>query len=229
MNIACYIRNKTVLDQLQAILASIGFTSENFQTDTALLRHASREDVDLIIVDLALGMREGEGLFSWLRFRPGEHAPVMILSPARDAETVAYALDAGADDFLARPFEPIELIARIHALLRRGNRKPVGRTIIQLAGFTLNRASSTASYLSQAIQLTPREFSMAWLFFSSPGTYLSRETIGSAIWNANIEIAGRTIEQHAYKLRKKMQLGEERGVLLRTAYGTGYRLQLVRP
>lgn len=226
MNIACYVRNNTVLDQIRATFTAIGFSCDCFSTDTALLRHISRQSYDLVVVDLALNVRDGDGIFSWLSCRSAEHAPVLILSPIRDAETVAFALNSGADDFLGRPFEPIELVARTHALLRRSSRRVVQRSI-DLAGFSLNRETNIVAYHGTPIPLTPREFSMAWLFFSSPGIYISRETIGRAIWNVDSEIAGRTIEQHVYKLRKKLQLGEERGVVIRTTYSEGYRLQVM--
>jgi DNA-binding response OmpR family regulator len=68
---------------------------------------------------------------------------------------------------------------------------------------------------------------MAWLFFSSPGVYFSRNTISIAIWGVNRDIANRTIEQHVYKLRKKLKLGVERGLIIRADYTQGYRLELL--
>ncbi|MDB5770341.1 MAG: transcriptional regulatory, terminal family protein [Burkholderia sp.] len=109
--------------------------------------------------------------------------------------------------------------------MRRSGRRQA-RRIIELSGFTLDGETSRFSYQGVAIEITPREFTMAWLLFSSPGVYISRETIGAAIWGVGSEIAGRTIEQHVYKLRKKLQLGAERGVSIRTAYSHGYRLEL---
>ncbi len=67
---------------------------------------------------------------------------------------------------------------------------------------------------------------MAWLFFSSPGTYISRETLGTVIWSTDSEVAGRTIEQHVYKLRKKLLIDGRQVVVIRTAYSQGYRLDL---
>jgi DNA-binding response OmpR family regulator len=155
----------------------------------------------------------------------GGSTPVLVICEVRNAEWVADALNAGADDFMIRPYEPIELLARINAIRRRSNRTLVGRTI-ELAGITLDRETNKFSYKSVPIEVTPREFTMAWLLFSTPGIYVSRETIGTAIRGLNSEIAGRTIEQHVYKLRKKLQMGTERGVTIRTAYNQGYRLEL---
>ena len=149
----------------------------------------------------------------------------MILSAICNAELVASALDSGADDFLVRPYDAVELIARMNALLRRCASSNT-RRMIEFFDFSLDRETAKFRYRDIHISLTPREFSMAWLFFSSPGIYISRETIGSVIWNTDSEIAGRTIEQHVYKLRKKLQIDSKQIVMIRTAYSQGYRLEL---
>jgi DNA-binding response OmpR family regulator len=202
-----------------------GFTCERFASETILLRTLRRRSFDFVVIDVGLSAKDGEYIFSWLNCRSGDATPVMILSPQRNAELAAAALNAGADEFMTRPFDPVEFTARINAVLRRAKRHPPRRTV-ELAGFTGDRDSEQFSYAGRPIELTPREFSMAWLFFCSPGIYISRETIGTAIWGVDSKIAGRTIEQHVYKLRKKMELGPQRGLIIRTAYSQGYRLEV---
>jgi DNA-binding response OmpR family regulator len=225
MDIACYIRNDALFSQVKGILARAGFESTHFVSETALLRACRHRNFDLILIDMGENTAESDGIVSWLNCRSGNNTPVIVLSTVRSANLVAFSLDAGADDCIGGHFEPIELIARVHALLRRCNRKSV-RRVIELNGFILDREANSFSYQGTPIELTPREFTMAWLFFSTPGIYISRETIGTAIWGVDSEIAGRTIEQHVYKLRKKLQLGPQRGILIRTAYSQGYRLEL---
>jgi DNA-binding response OmpR family regulator len=225
MNIACHIRNDSVFELVQMVLSRAGFVCERYPSETILLRNVRRREFDFILVDIGLDVRSGENIFSWLTCRSGDSTPVIIISSVKNAELVADALNSGADDFLVRPFEPVELIARIRAVLRRSGKRQARRTI-ELAGFLLERDNTRFSYQGEPIELTSREFTMAWLLFSSPGVYISRETIGTAIWGMEGEIAGRTIEQHVYKLRKKLQLGPERGIIIRTAYNQGYRLEL---
>jgi DNA-binding response OmpR family regulator len=225
MSIATHIRNETFLDQVRTVLLRAGFKCENFPTELALIRGIRRNSFDLILIDVPTEPKDDDPILTWLNCRLADNTAVMVTSAIRNPFMTAMLLNCGADDFIVRPFEPIEFIARVHALLRRTKRRPANPTI-DLAGFSLDRDAAKFSFRGAPIELTPREFSIAWLLFSAPGIYISRETISLTIWNSNSDIAGRTIEQHVYKLRKKLQLGPERGVILRTAYNHGYRLEV---
>ena len=226
MSIAAHIRNETFLGQVRQVLLRAGFKCENFPTEIAFLRGIRRNNFDLILIDVPAEPKDDDPILSWLNCRTGDNTAVMVTSSIRNPFMAAMLLNCGADDFIVRPFEPIEFIARVNAVLRRTKRRQVNPTI-ELAGFSLDRDAAKFTFQGTVIELTPREFSIAWLLFSAPGIYISRETISLTIWNADSEIAGRTIEQHIYKLRKKLQLGPERGVILRTAYNQGYRLEVM--
>ena len=228
MNIACLIRNASVLELVRAAFKQAGFNCIHYPSEVLMFRALLRQEFDLILVDFATAPSADDTILSWLNCRAVSDTPVLGLSPVRDAQLTVLVLGSGADDLLVRPFETVELVARTNALIRRCNRRTVRRRI-ELAGFTLDRDNSRFAYQGTPIDLTSREFGLAWMFFSSPGVFISRETIGTSLWSADSEVAGRTIEQHVYKLRKKLQLGPERGVAIRTAYGQGYRLELTAP
>jgi DNA-binding response OmpR family regulator len=224
MHTACYIRCDEAYSQLQPVLETAGFVCERFVNETSLLLTLRRQSFDLILVDTE--SLDEKSFYSWLGCRTGETAPLVLLSPASSGSQIALALDAGADDFIRRPIDPVELIARLHAVLRRYHKTTV-RSTVELLGFALDRGACRLLDRGVPVDLTPREFAMAWLFFSSPGVYLSRETISAMIWGVESGIANRTIEQHVYMLRKKLSLCAERGVRIRAAYTKGYRLELV--
>ncbi|HEY8608100.1 MAG TPA: response regulator transcription factor [Noviherbaspirillum sp.] len=226
MSIAVYIRNESFLDHVRRVLLRAGFKCEHFATEIAFMRGLRRSEFELILIDVPVEPSDDDAILSWLNCRPVDNTPVLVTSPLKNAFVAALYLNSGADDFLYRPFEPIEFIARTHALLRRVRRRSA-RTRIELAGFHLDREAARFQYRGEPIELTPREFSIAWLLFSSPGVFISRETISVTIWSTDSEVAGRTIEQHIYKLRKKLCLGPDRGVVLRTAYNQGYRLEVL--
>jgi DNA-binding response OmpR family regulator len=225
MRIACYIRCDKVFNEVQGVLSRAGFECEHFQSEIPLLRSLRRRGFDLIMVDTEGDVLDEKRIYSWLNCRTGESTPVVLLSSAYCARTIALALEAGADDYISRPVDPDVLIARLNAVLRRCSRK-TPRRVVEMLDFSLDKDACRLLDHGVAVDLTPREFAMAWLLFSSPGTFLSRETISVAIWGVECEIARHTIEQHVYKLRKKLNLGVERGVQIRTAYTKGYCLEI---
>jgi len=227
MIIACYVHDEKMARALHEVLTVARLQFEICASESSFLRAIRRESYDLILVDTGTEREAEERFFSWLNCRSGASTPVIMFSDVYSPSRVARALEAGADDFVAKPFDPLELAARINAIIRRCKRSYSEKTI-SLAGFVLDQDRGTLLDCGVPIELTPREFTMAWLLFASPGIYLSRETISMAIWGVDRDIANRTIEQHVYKLRKKMQLSAERGITIRTGYTQGYRLELVR-
>jgi DNA-binding response OmpR family regulator len=223
-SIGCYVRGDGLYVRLHAILVQAGFDCERFPSENSLSRMLGRRQFNLLIIDIGDHLDDSEDFVSWLNCRTGDSTPVMALSGAGAPELAALALNAGAEDFLAAPFAAVEVIARIRAVIRRHSPR-AARRAIALGRFSLDREASSILYDGDPVELTPREFTMAWLFFSSPGVFISRGTIGASIWSADSEVAGRTIEQHVYKLRKKLLLGPERGVIIRTSYSQGYRLE----
>ncbi len=223
--IGCYIRSDAGYERIKHMLEMASYECQRFPSENTLLRMTGRRNLVMLIIDIGTDLSAAEWFSSWLNCRSGDRTPIIALSGAASPDLSVLALDSGADDFLHMHFEPVEALARIRAAIRRSNPVGLSRTIA-LEGFVLDREASRISYDNEVIELTPREFTMAWLFFSSPGIYISRSTIGSTIWSADSEIAGRTIEQHVYKLRKKLELGPERKVTIRTAYSQGYRLEI---
>jgi DNA-binding response OmpR family regulator len=224
MTIACYIRDEKVADSTLELLAHAGLDCEAFSTETALLRSMQRRSYALILVDVGMESHAEQRIFSWLSCRTGDCAPLIVMSDNCSAERVANVLDAGADDFIAKPIEAVELVARLRAVLRRRKNQSAGKTV-EFGGYRLDMGAGTLTFHGNLIELTAREFNIAWLLFSSSGQYLSRETISVAVWGVSSEVANRTIEQHVYMLRKKLQLSKTRGVTIRTGYAQGYRLE----
>lgn len=222
-SIGCYVRSDSLFAKLQSTLQGAGFSCERFASENSLSRMLSRREFVLLMIDIGNHRDDSEDFVSWLNCRTGNSTPVIALSHGTP-EMAALALNAGADDFIGAQFEAVEAIARVRAVIRRHHPNMARRTIA-LGKFTLDRDAASAAYDGVPVELTPREFTMAWLFFSSPGVFISRSTMGASIWSADSEVAGRTIEQHIYKLRKKLQLGADRRVIIRTSYSQGYRLE----
>lgn len=227
MKSVCYILDDSIFQQIRIVLELFGFSCERFTSDMSALCALRRYDYDLVVVEMGADLSCRDRIFSWLSCATCDSAPIVLLSSIHNAQRTAAAFDAGADDIMYLPLEPIEFAARLTALLRRSNRQH-SHHLIELAGFSLDHEAGVFLDHGDSVELTRREFSMAWLFFSMPDIYISREKISNSIWGTSSDIANRTIEQHVYKLRKKLRLSAERGVIIRTAYTQGYRLELAR-
>jgi two-component system, OmpR family, response regulator MprA len=183
------------------------------------LQLARDESLDLIVLDIMLpGM---DGMEVCRRLRLGTSVPILMLT-ARDAvrERIA-GLDSGADDYLVKPFDFDELLARIRALLRRTQSTSEG--VLAFAGLQLDTRTREAERSGRIIQLTAREYELLLLFLRHPRQVLTRDRILACVWS-DIGVDSNTIEVHIARLRDKLEAdGEVR--LIQTVRGAGYALR----
>jgi DNA-binding response OmpR family regulator len=224
MRIAFHIRCDETYKEINTVLAHAGFDCVQFKEITTLMRLIDRQPFDLVLFDTE-GTDENF-LRAWVGCRADEK-PLILMTPDWTGEQVAYAFDSGVEDVMRREIDPAEMVARVHAVLRR-HYLIDGRdqAEINLRGYTLKRKGNVVLNRGTPVNITPREFSLAWILFSSPGVHLTRQTICAALWSADDEIAGHSVEQHVYQLRKKLGLTLERGAVIRAIYNRGYRFDL---
>jgi len=206
-------------DGIRAGLKQSGFAVDWAQDGLAAKLALETEAYALLILDLGLPKLSGTDLLNWLRGRELK-LPVLILT-ARDRVSDRVAgLNAGADDYLIKPFDLDELIARLNALLRR-SASPVTLTL-QHAGIELVPATHQVSKNGQAIELSAREFSLLHELLANVGRVLSREQLENHLYGWGEEVESNSVEVHIHHLRKK--LGPE---LIRTLRGVGYVIDKV--
>ncbi|MGE7991243.1 response regulator [Pseudomonas sp. NPDC089554] len=176
------------------------------------------ERFDLVLLDLGLPRRDGLALLRDLRARPDADVPVLILT-ARDATRDRIeGLDAGADDYLVKPFDVDELKARIRALLRRSQGRAQPR--LEQAGVSLDPARHEVLYHGQPVNLTPMEFQLLHQLLARPGTVLTRERLADTLYGWHESGPGNTLEVLIHNLRRKLDSG-----LIRTVRGVGYLIE----
>jgi DNA-binding response OmpR family regulator len=212
-------------DEVIAELVRMGLEEARFTVEVARdgnsgLERALEGEYALIILDLMLPGQDGWSICAALRARR-RAVPILMLT-ARDAvEDRVRGLDAGADDYLPKPFDFVELRARVRALLRRDK---VNRTrVIRIADLTIDTGSSRVWRAGQEIRLTPREYTLLEALAANEGRVLTRELIQGRVW-LDEESFPHTVNVHINSLRRKIDAGHELK-LIQTVHGMGYTLR----
>ena len=192
------------------------------QDGDAALYQASINDFDLIVLDVLLPHRDGFEVCRELRAR-GDATPILMLTARAAVDDRISGFDAGADDYLTKPFSFRELIARIRALLRRDSQ--LRPDIYQLEDLVVDSANHRVSRASRAIELTAKEYALLEYLVRRAGQLVSRSEIAAHVWDDSFDPFSNSIEVYMNRLRKKID--EDHPVkLLHTRRGEGYMLDV---
>lgn len=216
-----------VEDDLQAAkmvadtLSRVGDDVVNAANGKDGLRLASEEEFDLVILDRMLPDMSGIDIITKLR-AAGVALPVLMLSALGRTEKRIEGLDAGVDDYLAKPFEQEELIARVRALHRRASGQSHSAVII-FGDLECHIKARTAHRQGRHIPLSPKEFELFKYFMQNAGETVTREMLLRDVWNLNFDPQTNVIDVNVGRLRRKLEEGFD-GPILETIWGAGYRL-----
>jgi len=211
--------DRSLANGLQTALRREGLAVDHVTTGKAALQAVQADAPDLIILDL--GLPDMDGLEVLNSLRSGQQAPLVMVLTARDttADKIS-GLDRGADDYLAKPFEMPELLARLRALERRIT--AVQTSDITIGPVTLDTLTHTVSVDGQDVELPRREFMLLKALMENPGRVMSREKLESRLYGWGEELASNSIEVHIHHVRKKIPAG-----FIKTIRGIGYTVPRV--
>jgi DNA-binding response OmpR family regulator len=186
---------------------------------------ARQEQPDLILLDVMLPKLDGFALCAELR-RLANPVPVLMLTAKGQIEDRVSGLDAGADDYLVKPFSTDELLARVRALLRRTQRHSRSVARLQLGKIEVDLARQTARKGVTELHLTAKEYAMLRLLAETEGEPVSRDRFLDVVWGYTSFPTTRTVDNHIASLRAKLEPDPENPHWLKTVHGIGYRLEL---
>jgi two-component system, OmpR family, phosphate regulon response regulator PhoB len=226
-----------VVDDEPDISALVAYhlARESYRVRTAssgpeAIRAAEVERPDLIVLDLMLPGMSGLQVLEELRRRPEtQDIPVILLTARREEQDRIAGLRLGADDYVAKPFSPQELILRVGAVLRRVQQAPPatkGGKVVRVGPFTVDTGAARAEVESRPLDLTPTEYRLLLTLMERRGRVQSRRQLLEAVWEVTANIATRTVDMHVQRLRNK--LGEQ-AEWIETVRGFGYRFRTDPP
>ena len=208
---------------IKYMLEQNGISTEWVTTGDMIYDYAMYEDCDVLVLDWM--MPKMSGVDACKKLRSDGYQRAILLLTARDSiEDRVTGLDAGADDYLVKPFEFAELMARLRALGRRSSQK-IQQDMMDLGDFTLDRTSKVLKKGEQVIQLSPREFQIFDLLVQNMGIVVPRDIILDRIWGLESEVSSNNIDSYVKLLRKKLESADGQ-MIISTIRGVGYKLEI---
>lgn len=218
--------DKEIRDLISVYLDNEGIITEKAENAIIALQLLDKQEFDLIILDIMLP--EMNGIEACMRIRKERHMPIIMLSAKSEDMDKIQGLAAGADDYLAKPFNPLELIARVKSQLRRYKKynadKDRNVQVIEIGDLTINTETRQVWVSQQEVRLTPKEFDILELLARNKGIVLSVEKIYEAVWKENYFKSDNTVMVHITNIREKIEVVPKQPIYIKTVWGVGYKL-----
>jgi DNA-binding response OmpR family regulator len=203
-----------------------GFQCQQATTGIEALAVVVDRTFDLVVLDLMLPGVDGIAICRALRRQgPNRNTPVLMLTARREESDTVVGLESGADDYLAKPFGVRELVARVHALMRRvRSTEDDGRLrALTLHGLELDPSRRSVKVRGVAVELTRQEFSLLYALASHPGIVFSRERLLAKVWQGQAFVTERSVDTLVKRIRRKIEANPAEPQLLHTVWGDGYK------
>ena len=221
----------TIIRTLEAYLLSEGFEIVSVSSQREALAALENENVDLLLLDISLA--EGNGLlldislaegngFAVCEAAKGHGLPVIFLTASGDENSVVHGLDMGADDYIAKPFRPRELVSRIRSVLRRSGKT---KRVVMLGSVSVDAEKGIVSKNGTEINLSALEFRLLMAFVNHRGKLLTRNALLEEIWDAGGDFVNdNTLTVYIKRLREKIEDDPQKPEIIKTVRGLGYRV-----
>ncbi len=216
------------LDQAKLLgvwLSDAGHQAYIYHSGVQMVGALNKESFDVIMLDWEVPDMSGFEVLQWIRENLGWSSPVVFITRRDQEEDVVKALEAGADDYMAKPINRAEMLARINAVHRRNNPPDENDTVIDIPPYNVDLKKRNITCNGEEIDLTQKEFELALFLLRNVGKILSRGYLLERVWGKNSDINTRTVDTHVSRLRRKLAFNKENGWKLTSIYQHGYRLE----
>ena len=218
--------DKEIAAAIAIYLKNEGYMTHLAYNGKEALAALEKFDVKLIIMDIM--MPELDGISATMEIRKERNIPIIMLSAKSEDTDKIIGLSMGADDYITKPFNPLELIARVKSHLRRftvlGSMPSPESGIYTVGGLTIDDNKKTVSVDGEDVKLTPLEYKIALLLIRSPGRVFSIDEIYERVWGEDAFAADNTIAVHIRRIREKIEIDTKNPRYLKVVWGVGYKI-----
>lgn len=217
--------DREIVDSIAIFLQADGYLVRKAYNGLEALDIVMTENVHLIILDIM--MPELDGIKTLLKVRESKNLPIILLSAKSEDADKILGLTAGADDYITKPFNPSELVARVKSQLRRYTwlgAMQIKETQIAIHGLVLDTESKSVTVDGEAVRLTPLEYKILELLCRHPGKVFSTEEIYRQVWNDDI-VSDNAIAVHVRHIREKIEINPKEPRYLKVVWGVGYKIE----
>ena len=219
-----------IVSALRIYLTPEGYHVYEANTGAQALNIARSEDIHLILMDVM--MPEMDGVTATKAIRDFSNVPIIMLTAKSEVEDKVQGLDVGADDYITKPFEPIEVLARVRSHLRRyaqlGSRNEDNTSEIALGGICLNDRTKTVVVEGEPVNLTPTEYSILHLLMTHPGEVFSTTALYEAVWQETALGNESSVAVHIRHLREKIEINPSEPRYIKVVWGRGYKMEVIK-
>ena len=227
MNILVVDDEKEIADLLELYLKNDGYKVSKFYRGKPALECVENEKIDLALLDIMLP--DIDGLEICRRIRENHNFPIIMLTAKGEELDKVTGLTMGADDYITKPFTPLEVVARVKAQLRRFTQYNKGTSeenVLTIRGLLLNRDTHECLLNEEPVDLTPTEFAILWTLAENQGKVITSEELFSTVWQEKyFENSNNTVMVLVRHLRQKLKDSAERPKYIKTIWGVGYKIE----
>ena len=216
-----------IVNALKIYLAPEGYNLFEAFTGKEALEVVQNNDIHLILLDIMMPVMDG--ITATARIRDISNAPIILLTAKSETEDKVLGLNVGADDYITKPFVPLEVLARVRSQLRRydrlGAKPPEDTGLITIGGITLDDRTKSVTVEGEAVALTPTEYAILHLLMANPGKVFSTKVLYESVWREAALGSEGAVAVHIRHLREKIEINPSEPRYLKVVWGQGYKME----